>query len=324
MKIIDHLNRTDYSPRLSVEIIPPGRGKSPDKLYKQVEYLLPYNPLFIDVTSHSPEPVIEEREDGTYDKNVRRRSPGTLGLVSTIHNRFNVDPNPHILCNGFTRQETEDTLIELHYMGIRNVFAVAGDAKIPNTANDGSQNPYALDLVKQIVDMNNGQYISCESDPTEFCIGVAAYPEKHFEAPNMDFDIEVLKRKEEAGAQYALTQMFFYNECFFEFVDKARAAGVTIPIIPGLKIPNRKNNLKMIPRVFHCDFPNDLVEELYAAETKEEEERIGVEFSYRQAKELIDAGFHHLHYYTMRNTKPLRTMMDKLMEKQPAEKTVAG
>jgi methylenetetrahydrofolate reductase (NADPH) len=314
MKIIDHLNRPDNTPRFSVEVIPPRRGRSAKKVYNVINDILPYDPPFIDVTSHSPAPIMREMPDGSFERVVLRHGPGTLGICSHIKQHTEVEPVPHILCNGFTKVNTEDVLIDFEFMGVENLLVIAGDAKIQNTNENGEANTYAIDLVNQIMDMNRAKYLTDikNPEPTNFAVGVAAYPEKHFEAPNLDKDIQVLKMKEEAGADYAVTQMFFDNQKFFEFVEAARDAGVTIPIVPGMKIPNRKGNLRAIPRVFYCDFPKELVDRLEAANTKEEEEAIGVEWTAQQSMELLEAGYKNLHYYIMQNARPFVSMMEKL------------
>ena len=317
MKVIEYLENASY-PQVSVEIIPPRRGRNVQKIYKAVESIMPYNPPFIDVTSHAAEVVWDKKEDGSYVKRIKRKSPGTFGLCAAIKYKFDIDPVPHILCNGFTREETEDALIELNYLGVDNLVLIRGDGSPKKDLPAGrSVNEFALDLVEQITNMNEGIYLADQEDqqPTDFCMGVSAYPEKHFEAPNMGFDIENLLKKQHAGAHYAVTQMFFDNDKYFEFLEHARDAGVTIPILPGLKILTTKKHINRIPSFFHCDFPDELIERLLHTNTKEEAMEVGVDWSYHQSLDLLERGAEHLHFYIMSRTKPFQMMMDRLVKK---------
>ena len=253
--------------------------------------------------------------DGTYKKIVKRKSPGTFGICAAIKYKYNVDPVPHLLCNGFTREETEDALIELNYIGIENVLVVRGDAKYTKPIPDGRTiNKYAIDLVKQVVNMNNGIYLDpiINAVKTKFCIGVAAYPEKHFEAPNMKFDLQNLLNKQKAGAHYAVTQMFFDNKHYYRFLEQARAMGITMPIIPGLKILTSKRHITSLPATFHISLPEELVDRVLAAKDKEEVLKVGVEWAYRQALDLLQHGAPCIHFYIMQNTRPFLMLMEKL------------
>lgn len=314
MKVIEHLQRAN-NPKISIEIIPPKRGGKLQQIYDAIQTILPFDPPFIDVTSHSAEVIWEEMPDGTYKRRVKRKSPGTFGLCAAIKYKFNIDPVPHLLCAGFSREETEDALIELNYLGVENLLLIRGDAKYEKPVKEGkSLHNYALDLVKQVTAMNQGQYLDelIDAQRTDFCIGVAAYPEKHFEAPNLAFDLQILKQKQDAGAHYAVTQMFYDNQAYFEFVKKARAMGITIPIVPGLKILTARNQLKSIPRAFYINLPEELVNQLLAAPDDKQAREVGIEWAYQQALSLLDAGVPIIHFYIMHNTSPFVRLMEKL------------
>ncbi|MBX3100920.1 MAG: methylenetetrahydrofolate reductase [Bacteroidetes bacterium] len=315
MKVTEHLVQNAGQLRVSVEIIPPKRGARFQRIQDAIESVIPFNPPFIDVTSHSAEVMWEEMKDGTYRKIVKRKSPGTFGLCAAIKYKYNVDPVPHILCSGFTREETEDALIELNYLGVENLLLIRGDSKYDKPIREGrSANKYALDLVCQVSAMNQGKYLDelIDADATHFCIGVAAYPEKHFEAPNVNFDIDILKRKQDAGAHYAVTQLFYNNDHFLDFVARARAAGITMPIIPGLKIFTTREHLTVLPKIFHTDLPDELVDRIMAARDDREVRQVGIEWAHRQSIGLMEAGYMHLHYYIMQNTSPFVQLMERL------------
>jgi methylenetetrahydrofolate reductase (NADPH) len=299
---------------VSVEVIPPRRGGDVQRIYDAVASVLPFEPPFVDITSHAAEAVWEELPDGSYRRRVTRKAPGTFGLCAAIKHRFGVDPVPHVLCNGFTQEETEDALIELQYLGIENVLAIRGDAEAREPTDGRSVNPSALDLVRQIQAMNGGRYLEeslLEATPTDFCIGVAAYPEKHTEAPNLGWDIDVLLRKQQAGAGYAVTQLFYDNEPFFRFVKACRDRGITIPIIPGLKIISRREHLNMIPRNFGVDIPEALVGEMRGV-TDDEVFDVGVRWAEEQTLQLFESGVASVHFYVMQNTRPFVAMMERL------------
>jgi len=312
MKVIEHLANATR-PLVSVEIIPPRRGGDVQRIYEAVASVIPFDPPFIDITSHSAEAVWEELPDGTYRRRVTRKAPGTFGLCAAIKHRFGVDPVPHVLCNGFTREETEDSLIELNYLGIENVLAIRGDGQPREPVGGRSVNETGLDLVGQIADMNRGRYLEdlLEATPTDFCIGVAAYPEKHVEAPNLDWDIDVLLQKQRAGADYAVTQIFYDNEPYLRFVKACRDHGVTIPIIPGLKILTRKEQLGVIPKIFGVDVPPALAEAVREAEPDRVVE-VGTRWALEQAIHLLEAGVPSLHFYVMQNTRPFVSLMERL------------
>lgn len=317
MRVIDHLLETK-NPTVSLEIIPPKRGSNIAQIHKAIESVLQYNPPFIDVTSHAAEVFWEERPDGSFKKKVKRKSPGTFGLCAAIKYKYNLEPVPHMLCGGFTREETEDALIELNYLGIENILAIQGDKhmyrKIPA---DRSINRYAIDLVKQVSCMNEGRYIDelIDAAKTNFSIGVSCYPEKHYEAPNLKFDLDILKQKEDAGAHYAVSQMFYDTSKYLDYLAAARKAGIKMPILPGMKIMTSKRQLTVLPSIFHIDIPEELTDRMLSAKDRAAEIQVGVDWAYKQSLELLDAGVPYLHFYIMQKTSPFVKMMDKLKKK---------
>ncbi|MBK6875785.1 MAG: methylenetetrahydrofolate reductase [Ignavibacteria bacterium] len=314
MKVIEHLERAK-SPMISFEIIPLQRGGDINQLFAFIDSIIKYNPPFIDVTSHSSQVIYEETPTGI-KKKVKRKRPGTIGISVAIKNRYNIDTVPHILCDGFTKEETEDALIELNYLGIENVLAIKGDdSMFKKPIPEGrSSNSYALDLVKQIKDMNSGRYLEedlMDAAPTNFCIGVGGYPEKHFGAPNLAVDIKYAKQKVDAGAEYIVTQMFFRNKYYFDYVDKCREAGINVPIIPGLKLITAKRQLKSIPSNFFVEIPEELTAEVMKAKPEHTID-IGVEWAVKQCEELLDRGAPLLHFYIMQNSGPIDKLFDKI------------
>ncbi len=314
MKVIEHLEKADR-PLISFEIIPPLRGGDLGSLLRLIDDLMPYRPPFIDITSHAAEVIYDETSRGI-QRRVKRKRPGTLGVCALIQNKYNVDAVPHILCRGFSREETEDFLIELRYLGIDNVLAVRGDdSGYQKPMKDGrSANIFASDLVHQVAGMNHGKYLEedlLDADPADFCVGVGGYPEKHFEAPNLQTDVRWLKAKVDAGADYIVTQMFFDNRLYFEFVDLCRSEGIDVPIIPGLKILNSKKNLSSIPRNFFVDLPAELADEVAEADSKHTLE-IGARWALKQTEDLLDKGVPSVHFYVMSSSKAIRLLMSKL------------
>jgi methylenetetrahydrofolate reductase (NADPH) len=300
MKVIEHIERA-RNPLFSFEIVPPPRGRSVKDLIDVVEALVPLNPPWIDVTSHSSTAYYQERLDGSIQKRVLKKRPGTIGICGVIQNRFRIDTVAHVLCLGFSREETEDALIELSFLGIENILALRGDS--PNFQKqvraDRTTNHYAADLVGQVKGLCKGLFLDelDKAQPLNFCVGVAAYPEKHFEAASLKLDIQNLKRKVEAGAEYIVTQMFFDNKKYFHFVDQCREAGITIPIIPGLKILRSVPQLKSIPKNFYIDLPDALVDEVTAS--PEHVAEIGQRWARQQSEELLAAGVPGVHYYVL-------------------------
>ena len=312
MKVTEHYDAAD-GPLVSFEIIPPRRGSSVESILGLVHDLIPYNPPFIDVTSHSAEATYEELPDGTVRRQTKRKRPGTIGLCAAIQHRFGIDAVPHVLCRGFTREETEDALIELHYLGIHNLLAITGDDKGFQKASrpDRSVNQYSTDLVAQIQAMNEGTFLEdlLDAAPTDFCIGVGGYPEKHNDAPNKAWDVQNLRRKQDAGADYVVTQMFFDNAHFFDYVERCRAAGVTIPIVPGIKVLTSKRQLHALPRAFQTEIPEALAQEVEAARDEHVAD-IGVEWARRQSDELLAAGVPGIHYYLMQTAAHVQRVIE--------------
>ena len=317
MKVIDHIRQAKET-LISFEILPPLKGKTINSIYEHLDPLMEFKPSFINVTYHRSEHVFKKKADGTFEKVEVRKRPGTVGICAAIMNYYHVDAVPHLICGGFNKRETEDALIDLNFIGVDNVLVLRGDAAKNETVfepePDGHR--YALDLMKQVVNLNNGIYL--EEDirdgfRTKFSIGVAGYPEKHFEAPNMDSDIRHLKTKVDAGADYIVTQMFFDNTKFFDFVKKCREAGIEAPIIPGLKPITSKKQLSVLPRTFHVDIPNELSVEIMKCKTDVEVEQVGGEWLLQQSRELKEKGAPVLHYYTLGKPKVIWNVVKELV-----------
>lgn len=303
MKVTDHIAQAN-STLISFEVLPPLKGKGIEALYKHLDPLMEFKPAFINVTYHRSEHVFKKRADGSFEKVVIRKRPGTESICAAIMNKYNVDTVPHLICGGFSINETEDALINLRYLGINNVLVLRGDAAKNETAFEPEPggHKYASDLLQQVANLNAGIYLEDElkgTHKTDFCIGVAGYPEKHFEAPNMDTDLQYLKKKVEAGADYIITQMFFDNAKFYAFEKACRSIGITVPIIPGLKPVYSKKQLTVLPKTFHIDLPPDLSDEILKCKTDEEVEKVGEEWLLVQSKDLKKSGVPVLHYYTL-------------------------
>ncbi len=314
MKVIEHLQKAK-EPLISFELIPPKRGGDIKGLLSVLDDITKFRPPFIDITSHSAEVIYDETPKGI-QKKIKRKRPGTLGICALIQNKYNIDAVPHILTKGFTREETEDFLIELSYLGIENVLAIRGDdSGYEKPVPEGkSANKYASDLVRQIVDMNKGKYLEenlLDAEPSKFCIGVSGYPEKHFEAPNLKTDIQFVKAKVDAGAEYVVTQMFYDNKVYFDFVDKCKTEGINVPIIPGLKIITSKSHLMNLPRNFYINLPDELVDEVSSAKPEHALD-IGVEWAAKQVEELLNKNVPSVHFYIMQNSKPVVKLMERL------------
>ncbi|GAB3567138.1 methylenetetrahydrofolate reductase [NAD(P)H] [Spirosoma luteolum] len=303
-KITDHIKAANGKPIFSIEVIPPIKGDTLKSLLDNIEPLMEFKPPFIDVTYHREEYIERPLPDGTIQKIVTRKRPGTIGICSAIMHRFGVDAVPHVLCGGFSRDETEDFLIDLNYIGIDNVLVLRGDPAKPFSTFKAKDNgySYASELVAQVADMNQGRYLHADDTTltaSNFCIGVAAYPEKHFEAADHDIDFQYLKQKVDKGADYIVTQMFFDNQKYFDFVDRCRQAGITVPIIPGLKPISTRRQLEVLPRLFHLRMPDELTQAVSACENDQQARQVGIEWSIQQARELVAAGAPVLHFYTM-------------------------
>lgn len=300
MHITKHLENAT-KPIFSYEIVPPLRGTtSIDTIFSIIEQLLPHDPKWINVTTHASSLLYVEKNDGTITKRVHKKRPGTTGICGVIQNKYGLDAVAHMLCQGFSQQETEDALIELNYMGIDNILALKGDnLNYKRIINDHETiNNHAVDLVTQVSNIRDGRFLGdTEYSPINFCTGVAGYPEKHFEAANMELNIEYLKQKVDAGASYIITQMFFDNNKYFNFVKQCRKAGITVPIIPGIKVLKSANQLNSIPKMFYVDLPQSLVADLSASPQKADE--IGKKWAMRQIGELLDFGVPCVHFFLM-------------------------
>lgn len=303
MKVIDHINQAT-KPLISFEILPPLKGKGIQSLYNHMDPLMEFKPAFINVTYHRSEHVFKKKHDGTFEKVVVKKRPGTESICAAIMNKYNVDTVPHLICGGFGVNETEDALINLNYLGIDNVLVLRGDAAKNEASFEAEPggHAYAIDLLKQVTNLNEGVYLEEElknTSKTKFCIGVAGYPEKHFEAPNMDTDLQYLKQKVDAGADYIVTQMFFDNAKYYAFVNACREIGITVPIIPGLKPIYNKKQLTVLPKIFHIDLPTALSNEIMKCKNDEEVEKVGAAWLLEQSRDLQKSGVPVLHYYTL-------------------------
>jgi methylenetetrahydrofolate reductase (NADPH) len=317
MKVTDHIQQADKT-LVSFEILPPLKGKDISSIYSHLNPLMEFKPSWINVTYHRSETAFKKKLDGSFEKVEVRKRPGTVGICAAIMNHYKVDAVPHIICGGFNKRETEDALIDLNFLGIDNVLALRGDAA-KNEASfepEPEGNRYAIDLLRQVVNLNNGIYQDEDirnGGKTRFCIGVAGYPEKHFEAPNLATDMQHLKEKVDAGAEYIMTQMFFDNQKFFSYVQLCRDHGIHVPIIPGLKPLTSKKQLSVLPRTFNVDIPADLSNEILKCKTDEDCEKVGTEWLIQQSKELKQFGVPVLHYYTLGKPKVIWNVVKEVM-----------
>jgi len=307
MKITDILSQQDNC-QFTFEILPPLKGQKAQEIFDNIDPLMEFKPPFIDVTYHREETVYKRLENGLLQEKIVRKRPGTVGICAAIMHRYDTEAVPHVLCGGFTKEETENVLIDLNFLGIENVVALRGDqAKGESYFTPKPEgNAFAIDLVHQIQDLNKGKYLDedlLNQTPTDFCVGVAGYPEKHFEAPSLNIDIDHLKAKVDAGADYIVTQLFFDNQKFFAFVDKCREAGITVPIIPGLKPLVTKRQLSILPQIFHVDIPDVLAIEVLKCKDNAAVREVGIAWCIQQSKELLAAGVPVLHYYSMGRSK---------------------
>lgn len=315
MKVIDHINSANDT-LFSFEILPPLKGVTIQSIYDGIDPLMEFKPKYINVTYHREEFIYKERENGLLEKIAIRKRPGTVGICAAIMNKYHVDAVPHLICGGFSKEETENALIDLQFLGIDNVLALRGDSVKTESAfkphNEGHS--YAVELINQITDMNSGKYLVDDINlaNTDFCIGAAGYPEKHFEAMNLATDLVYLKAKVDAGAEYIVTQMFFDNKKYFDFVDACRAAGITVPIIPGIKPIKSLNHISFLPKVFHIDFPEELSKELLKCKSNSDVNRVGVEWGIHQSKELKKAKVPGIHYYTMSTSDSVKAIASEI------------
>ena len=317
MKVIEHINSAKDC-LVSFEVLPPLKGKTMAAIYDHLNPLMEFKPAFINVTYHRSETMFKKKADGTFEKVEVRKRPGTVGICAAIKNHYQVDAVPHLICGGFSKRETEDALIDLNFLGINNVLVLRGDA--PKNESFFEPEPdghkYASELLKQVANLNQGIYLEEDiknGSKTDFCIGIAGYPEKHFEAPNLETDMDHLKAKVDAGAEYIMTQMFFNNQRYFEYVKTCRDNGIDIPIIPGLKPITNKKQLNILPKIFHVDIPSDLSNSIMKCKTDEDVERVGTEWLVQQSKELKQAGVPVLHYYTLGKPKVIWNVVKELV-----------
>jgi methylenetetrahydrofolate reductase (NADPH) len=317
MKVTDHIKNANGKTLFSFEVIPPKKGKNIQDLYSNIDPLMEFNPPFIDVTTSREEYVYLDKGNGLLDKRITRMRPGTVGICASIMHKYQVDAIPHLLCGGFTKEETEYVLVDCHYLGLDNVMALRGDSMKdePYFRATKGGNAFATDLVAQIANLNRGKYLHDDVNVehhSDFCIGVAGYPEKHMEAPSLVSDLRRLKEKVDAGADYVVTQMFFDNNKYFEFVKAAREMGITVPIIPGIKPLAVKRHLQILPQVFKIDLPQDLIDAVDGCKDNKAVRQVGVEFAIQQSKELLAAGVPVLHYYSMGKSDNIQTIASTL------------
>ena len=315
MKVTDHLLEAKET-LFSFEILPPLKGKSIQSIFDGIDPLMEFKPKFVNVTYHREEYIYKERENGLLEKIAIRKRPGTVGICAAIMNKYELDAVPHLICGGFSREETENALIDLQFLGIDNVLALRGDS-IKTEANfkpDKNGHTFAQELIEQIDEMNSGNYLmdDIQLEPTKFCIGAAGYPEKHFEAMNLSTDLLNLKKKVDAGAEYIVTQMFFDNKKYFEFVEACKAIGINVPIIPGLKPIKSMNHISFLPKFFHIDYPEALSKELLKCKSNSDVMQVGIEWGIQQSKELKATGVPCIHYYTMSNSESVKAIANQI------------
>lgn len=316
MKVTEHIKNAKGKTLFSFEILPPVKGESVQSIFDAIDPLMEFKPPFIDVTYHREEYMYKKRENGLLEKVTTRKRPGTVGICAAILNKYGIDPVPHIICGGFNKEETENALIDLDFLGVENILVLRGDA----IKSEGRFDPdpeghsYATELMDQVNELNRGKYLHEEvtRNPTNFSIGVAGYPEKHFEAPSLKSDMKYLKEKVDKGAEFVVTQMFFDNKKYFEFVDKCRDNGIDVPIIPGLKPITTTKHMNILPSIFHVDLPDDLVDALDKCKDNADAREVGIEWCTQQSKELMEAGVPVLHYYTMSKSKVVKRIAEAL------------
>jgi methylenetetrahydrofolate reductase (NADPH) len=317
MKVIDHINQAKDT-LISFEVLPPLKGKDIQAIYDHLDPLMEFKPSFINVTYHRSESIYKKKADGTFEKVEVRKRPGTVGICAAIMNHYQVDAVPHLICGGFSKRETEDALIDLNFLGIDNVLVLRGDASKSEAFFDAHPqgHRFAIDLLKQVSSLNHGIYLEediANGKKTNFCMGVAGYPEKHFEAPNLDTDMAYLKEKVDNGAEYIMTQMFFDNQKYFDFVKSCRDNGIHVPIIPGLKPLTSKKQLSILPKIFHVDIPAELSTAIMKAKSDLEVEAIGIDWLVQQSKDLKKFGVPVLHYYTLGKSKIIWNVVKELV-----------
>lgn len=317
MKVTEHISQAKNT-LVSFEVLPPLKGKTIATLYNHLDPLMEFNPAWINVTYHRSETMFKKKMDGTFEKVDVRKRPGTVGICAAIMNHYKIDAVPHLICGGFTKRETEDALIDLNFLGIDNVLVLRGDAAKNESSFEPEKdgNLFAIDLLKQVAHLNNGIYVDTDilnGSKTNFCMGIAGYPEKHFEAPNLEIDLQRLKDKVDAGAEYIMTQMFFDNQKFFDFVKSCRNMGITLPIIPGLKPITSKKQLSVLPKIFHVDIPTELSNEVMKCKTDADVEAVGTKWLIQQSKEIKQFGVPVLHYYTLGKPKIIWNVVKEVL-----------
>lgn len=315
MKVTEYFEKANGNTLISFEVLPPLKGGSMQAIFDTLDPLMEFKPPFVDVTYHREDYIYIKRPSGYYEKAAIRKRPGTIGICASIMHRYGVDAVPHLICGGFTKEETENALIDLNFLNIQNVLALRGDARkfegkfIPQEGGHS----YAIDMVKQVHAMNQGQYLDlniADGAKSDFCIGIAGYPEKHFESPNFELDLEFTKAKVDAGADYIVTQMFFNNQKYFDYVKRCREIGINVPIVPGLKPITKLYQLNSLPRLFFLDLPSDLVSAIRDAKNAKARVEVGIEWCIQQSKELKAAGVPCLHYYTMGDPTTIRRIVE--------------
>ena len=316
MKVIDIINSRKKT-LFSIEIVPPLRGNNIEGIYKRIDQLIEFDPAFINITYHKDEAVYTTLKNGTVKKRTLSKRPGTVALTASIMNKYKVEVVPHLTCGGFTRDQAENALIDLNFMGIENLLVLQGDAGHKQTQFVPEPNGHtnAVELLEQVVDMNSGKYLDNKLEqpyPSNFCVGVAGYPEKHYAAADLNSDIQYLKAKVLAGADYIVTQMFFDNKYYFDFVDKCRAEGITIPIIPGLKPIAMVNQINILPKLFHTHIPEELSNEIKKCKDNKQALEVGTQWSIAQAKELMEKGAPVLHFYTLGAGNSIRKIAEEI------------
>lgn len=317
MKITDHIANSNGKTLFSFELLPPVKGRSIQEIYNAIDPLMEFNPPFIDVTYHREDYIYKQQNNGLLEKVSYRKRPGTVAICAAIINKYKVDAVPHLICGGFTKEETENALIDLQFLGIDNVLVLRGDARHgdPGFIPTPGGHAYASELLEQVVNMNNGLYLHEDHDSsfkTNFCIGVAAYPEKHFEAPNLATDFKYLKKKVDMGAEFIVTQMFFDNTKYSNFVKLCRENGINVPIIPGLKPITSSKQIIGLPKIFHLDIPEDLSNAVLDCSSEKDVKEVGIEWMINQCKELMEMGAPVLHFYTMSNPGPTKRIAEAI------------
>lgn len=317
MKVTEHLKNANGKTLFTIEVLPPLKGENIRSLFDHMDPLMEFKPKFVDVTYHREEYVYKKRENGLLEKKSTRKRPGTVALCAAIQNHYKVDTVPHIICGGFTKDETENALIDLHFLGIENLLVLQGDG-IKNEGRfvpDPDGHKYASELLEQVVNLNRGKYLDedlLNSTPTNFCIGVAGYPEKHFAAPNLKTDLKYLKLKVDMGAEYIVTQMFFDNKKYFDFVSRCREVGINVPIIPGIKPITTKAQSNILPTIFYIDIPEELADEVDKCRDNAAVKQVGIDWAIQQSKELMKSGVPTLHFYSMGKSDPIYKIAKEL------------